>query len=173
MIGLDAEQRRVLGGMVAAALVTLVTVAVGPRYWPVELPADRLVFALRCDVFVVAWIAVGIARVASGRFRSPADIAGSAMTEATPAIRRAQAFLQNSLEQAALAVPVHLALATLLPVAHLGAIPLLVLLFAVGRIAFWAGYAGGAGSRAFGFALTFYPTVAALAWAIVLIVRGT
>jgi uncharacterized membrane protein YecN with MAPEG domain len=37
-------------------------------------------------------------------------------------------------------------------------VPMAALLFVVGRISFFAGYAHGAPSRAFGFALTFYPT---------------
>lgn len=37
-------------------------------------------------------------------------------------------------------------------------IPAAVLLFVIGRITFAVGYAGGAVARAFGFALTFYPT---------------
>jgi len=32
-------------------------------------------------------------------------------------------------------------------------------MFVIGRILFAVGYAGGAPARAFGFALTFYPTV--------------
>lgn len=36
------------------------------------------------------------------------------------------------------------------------------MLFSIGRWLFAAGYARGAGARALGFALTFYPTVAAL-----------
>jgi uncharacterized membrane protein YecN with MAPEG domain len=36
------------------------------------------------------------------------------------------------------------------------------LIFTISRIAFWRGYSHGAEARAFGFALTFYPTVATL-----------
>ena len=41
------------------------------------------------------------------------------------------------------------------------------LLFVIGRIAFFAGYARGAPARALGFALTFYPTVLLLLAALV------
>jgi hypothetical protein len=41
-------------------------------------------------------------------------------------------------------------------------IPALAGLFSVGRMLFWANYARGAAARAFGFALTFYASVAAL-----------
>ncbi len=40
---------------------------------------------------------------------------------------------------------------------------LAAVLFAVGRVLFWRGYARGAPGRAMGFGLTFYPSVALLA----------
>ncbi len=51
-------------------------------------------------------------------------------------------------------------------------IPLLVALFCLGRAAFWAGYAKGAGGRAFGFATTFYPSLFAWVLAAVLVIVG-
>ncbi len=48
---------------------------------------------------------------------------------------------------------------------------MLVVLFGIGRAAFWRSYQYGAARRALGFALTFYPTVAAYALSIVLIIR--
>jgi hypothetical protein len=38
-------------------------------------------------------------------------------------------------------------------------LPAAAILFLIGRILFFLGYAEGAASRAFGFALTFYPTL--------------
>ena len=45
-----------------------------------------------------------------------------------------------------------------MPPAQLAVIPAAAVLFALGRLLFWRGYAGGAPSRALGFGLTFYPT---------------
>ena len=42
------------------------------------------------------------------------------------------------------------------------AVPAAAILFFVGRVLFWRGYAHGASARALGFALTFYPSVAML-----------
>jgi hypothetical protein len=171
----DREQRGILRGMTLAALVTAAAFA-GACFWPVvagsEVPGgERLAYAVRCDVFVLIWLLAAVARVARTRFVSPEDIAGAGLSEATPPVSRSQAILQNTLEQTLLALPVHLSLATLLPRAWLGLIPMLVVLFGIGRSAFWRNYQYGAARRAFGFGLTFYPTVAAYALSIVLIIR--
>ena len=50
-----------------------------------------------------------------------------------------------------------------LPHEQLGLIPLLAI-FATGRAIFWIGYLIAPWARAFGLALTFYPTAAALIW---------
>ena len=53
----------------------------------------------------------------------------------------------------------------------LGLIPVLAVLFGFGRLAFWIGYLMTPWGRAFGFGLTFYPTVAAYAWLVILTTR--
>lgn len=98
-----------------------------------------------------------------------ADIAGSGFHAPTAGIAVGRAVIQNTHEQATLAVVSHLALATLLPFRILGPIPLLVELFCIGRLTFWLGYKRGAAARAFGFATTFYPTAMALVVATVLV----
>lgn len=80
-----------------------------------------------------------------------------------------QALLQNTLEQVLLAVLAHGAFAVLAPAEWLGLIPTFTVLFVVGRVLFAAGYAGGAGGRALGFALTFLPTMALCAASLVLL----
>ena len=170
-----SEQHRVSRATIVAALVTVIAF-VAARWLPVaatdELSTgDRLAYALRCDLFICLWLLAAIARVASARFASPSDIAGAGLSSPTPLLRQAQAVLQNTLEQVVLALPVHLALATLLPRPWLGLIPILVLLFGVGRAAFWRGYGDGAAARALGFGLTFYPTIAAYMLSIGLIVQ--
>ena len=134
---------------------------------------DRLAFTLHCDLFIVAWLAAAIAAVARGRFFSAADIQGSGFGAPGPRIAVAAAVLQNTFEQVVLALTVHLALASLLRGREMVLIPLLVALFCGGRLAFWMGYHRGAGSRALGFGLTFYPSVLALALTVpLLILRG-
>lgn len=74
-----------------------------------------------------------------------------------------KAVLSNSVEQALIAVPTYICLALVLPAGQLVAVPLLACLFVVGRALFAGRYKSGAGARSFGFALTFYPTLAGLA----------
>lgn len=171
---LDAERRRVPRGMGLAVVVAALVLGLGTAFAGSLVPAvprleDRLAFALRCDLFVAAWLAAAVAAVARGRFFSAADIGGSGHGAASPRIAVASAVLQNTLEQAVLAVVAHLGLASLLRGREVVLVPLLVALFCAGRFAFWRGYERGAGGRAFGFGLTFYPTVFALGLALVLL----
>jgi len=102
---------------------------------------------------------VCIARLAMHRFFTPADINGSGLTAGTDKAKLLQALLQNTLEQSGLALPVYIAASAVMPAALLPAIPAAAAMFLAGRLSFFAGYANGAPSRAFGFGMTFYPTV--------------
>ena len=130
---------------------------------------ERIAFALKADIPVFLWLAGCVRAVSSGRFRSPADIRGSAYAPPSPAIAVQAAVLQNSLEQTVLAVGAHLVLAAVLRGDQLVLIPALVLLYLVGRVSFAAVYARGAAARAFGMALTGASIMAAFAIAIVIL----
>lgn len=132
--------------------------------------AERLIVTARADVFVLCWLAATIGNVARLRFFSTDDIAGSGSGTATAEVGHAKAVLQNTLEQVVLAVPVHVALAVLVA-SSLPLIVALAALFAIGRLLFWIGYSRGAEARAFGFALTFYPSLVGLAIAVFAAVR--
>ena len=165
-MSLDHEQSAVVRGIAVAVAFMVAFLAIGylwvvPPAGPFESTADRLALAFKADIFVFAWLAAAIGRVANLRFFSPADIHGGGLTGASDQIRVPLAILQNTLEQCVLAVGAHLALAALLRDEEMHLIPLLVALFGIGRLAFWLGYEGGAGRRAFGFATTFYPTAGA------------
>ena len=166
------EQRRVAIRMAAALCVTILVTA-GCMYLsvPASRPMpDRLIAVARADLFVLFWLVATIGNVARLRFFSANDIAGSASAKGTADISRANAVLQNTLEQVALAIPIHVALAVLVE----SSVPLIIALatlFAIGRFLFWIGYANGPRSRAFGFALTFYPSVAGLVIALASAVR--
>ena len=137
------------------------------------LPTDfnaRIAFALQANVFVLIWVVIAIGMLSHGRRHSAADICGSAYTPPSPKIAVRVAFLQNTREQAVIAASAYLALATLLPASFLTFIPASVVLFAIGRVAFYIGYSSGAGARAFGMATTMLPTLAGYLWAMWLIV---
>ena len=167
------EQKQVAAGMAAAALIAIA--AIGITLWQggggAQPVGERLAAALRLELFVIVWLLASIGNVARLRFFSAQDIAGSATTTASQTVRQGNAILQNTLEQVVLAVAVHLALAATLPRPE-ALITALVVLFGAGRLFFWLGYARGAAGRAFGFALTFYPSAFSLIVGFFLILTG-
>lgn len=163
-MALSEAQRGVLRGMLAAVAVTVVAIAAAVLLQPaavMPLPAfeQRLAATLRWDGLVLACLVLAIGMLARHRFFTPADIDGSGLTAGTDRARVLQAVLQNTLEQAVIAALAHLLWTAATPAGWFAAVPAAAMLFLVGRICFALGYRGGAPARAFGFALTFYPTV--------------
>jgi uncharacterized membrane protein YecN with MAPEG domain len=111
---------------------------------------------------------VNIGLLARHRFFTPDDIDGGGLTKGTPQAHLLQSTLQNTLEQTVLAMSAHSIWGAAMPETWQPAVPAAAVLFVVGRILFWRGYQRGAPSRALGFGLTFYPTVA-----LVLLICGT
>ncbi len=166
----DRRQTSVAKGMTAALAVVVLTLLLGGSLAPTLSPTDRVLRAVAASTVAALWLAAAIGHVAALRFASPADIdAAASGSPDSPRVAIAQAVLRNTLEQVVLAIPGYLALAWV--VEGSGAmIPLLAALFSVGRTLFWANYARGATARAFGFALTFYSSVAALVTVLVALV---
>lgn len=161
------EQRLVRRGAVLAFALTLAVCAASlllvPRLMalPVEL-APRLALAIQTSVPHLLCVLVAIRLVSSGRYRSAADIAGSAAGPPSPQLAVKMAFLQNTLEQAFVGVCAHLVLASVAGGRVLALMIASAALFPIGRLLFYRGYAGGAGSRALGMALTALPSLACL-----------
>ncbi|MBM4204771.1 MAG: MAPEG family protein [Gammaproteobacteria bacterium] len=162
-MSLDQNQKGVLRGILPA-IVVMSAVLPLPLILDVApwLEPDRSRSLLLTAVLLAAPMAICIASIARFRFFSPADIHGSGLTAGSDRIRILQSVLQNTLEQTVLAAIVQTAWILVaskqwLPVANLAAI-----LFVAGRIFFATGYAKGAPARAFGFGLTFYPSVVLL-----------
>ena len=180
MTALSTDQRGVLRGGALAFAITLAAGALAYAWLPPPLvgapiggdSADRLAWALTWDIPVLLWLAACIQRVSSGRFSSPADIAGSAYAAPSPGLAVSRAVLQNSLEQTVLAIGAHLALAATLRGRELVLIPTFVALFLIGRIWFAIGYQRGPGGRSAGMVLTFAPTLAGLLLAAGLALAG-
>lgn len=176
----SADQRRIVRDSLLAIVFCALVLAAGYAWLPASHfglegplgPAERLVFALRADVWLLLWLAICVRAVSKGRFDSPSDIAGSASGPPSAALAVRAAVLQNSLEQTVLAVGAHLVLATVLRGTELRLIPLLVALFLVGRISFAWGYARRPIARAFGMAVTGVSTVFALGLALGLMFAG-
>jgi uncharacterized membrane protein YecN with MAPEG domain len=166
---MTSEQKAVTRGASAALLVTLFALWLGwngydsfTRTTGFGGETAQLV-AIQCALCAPAlMLMIAIARVASQRFSSEADIGGEAFTQASPRLRLLRALLTNTLEQSVLAFIVYILLAEVAPANAFLLTPTMALLFVMGRILFFAFYAKGAGARAFGFGLTFYPTVLGL-----------
>lgn len=176
----DKEQSGIIAWSGAAILLTAVVLGAGYLWLPPALlglgdamaSGDRIAFALKWDLPVFLWLAGCVRAVASQRFREPADRKGAAYGEPSPRLAVRAAILQNSLEQTVIAVGAHLILSTVLRGPELVFIPLLVLLYLVGRIAFAMRYSNGAVARSFGMSLTGATAIAGYAIAIALIVAG-
>lgn len=176
-IDLANEQRKIMRNGGIAILFCAAVLAGGyfilPRFF--SFPEDfdgALKLTLQADLFVAVWVLMAIRWVARIRFRSAEDMPGAAFAQPSRTLAVSAAFLQNTLEQAFIAVAAHLALASLLKGAALALIPTAVLLFAIGRMAFLAGYERGAGARAFGMVVTSAPTFVGFIFAISLVIRN-
>jgi hypothetical protein len=163
---LTASQKGVRRGAMAGIAITAgslaLAIAAAPgRLLPHDGPSPA--FALAWDTPILVCLVINIAMIANHRFFTPEDIDGGGLSVGTARVRLLQSMLQNTLEQTVLATGVHLIWASVMPTGWQAAIPVAALLFAIGRVLFWRGYARGAPSRALGFGLTFYPSVAMLA----------
>ena len=146
-------------GMAAGFAATVAAFA-----WP-TLPAApaggeaRTALWLAASVSASLWLLVGVALLARHRFFTPADIDGGGLTDGTPGARLLQSLIQNTLEQAMLAIPAYGAWLWLAPEGRRGLVIVCAALFSLGRLLFFLCYRYGAPARALGFTLTFYPTV--------------
>lgn len=124
--------------------------------------SEKLSVALSSGVFVILFLFISIGRLARYRFLSPDDIDGAGLSTVTAHAKILQALLQNTLEQCVLAIFIYLAWVMLMPTAWLSVVPLAAAAFFIGRVMFFMGYSGGPRTRALGFTLSFYPSLAML-----------
>lgn len=161
---LRVQQRNVVVRGVAGALFSVAVLWIGylalPQWF--EFPtsqSESLVFAIQANTVCVLWVVIAIRMVSRGRLRSKADIDGSAFGPPSKALAIKVAFLQNTLEQAFVAVGANICLATLVKGPELSLIVGSVALFSIGRVTFYLGYPSGAPGRAFGIVVTMLPGV--------------
>jgi hypothetical protein len=167
-VELTEKQRGVIRGVISAALLTLVglcgvSLLLPTTALPADEPGARLAWALQWALLPMLTLVVAIGRVANHRFYTPEDIDGAGLTNGTPQARLHRAILQNTLEQAVLAVAAYAIWAVVMPYSWLRSIAVAALLFVAGRVLFARGYTRGAPGRALGFGLTAYPTFGMLA----------
>jgi hypothetical protein len=175
-MSMTTAQRDVVRGMAAGIVVTITALGLGASVQPSDLlldtPFNRVQVAAMASLAPALALAICIARLAAHRFKTPEDLDGSGLTAGTGTARVLQALLQNTLEQLALALPVYAAWGLLGPPQRLNMVLAASFLFFAGRLLFFWGYHRGAAGRAFGFALTFYPTVALLVVTIICAALG-
>jgi hypothetical protein len=159
----QAVARAMITGLCFAVLVAALAITFNPfAFTEGLLMADRLTIGLSSALIPTSFLGIAIGRLAKHRFFSPEDIDGAGLSDNSGRAKLLQALLQNTLEQSVLATVVYLAAAVLLPATWLSVIPLAALLHGLGRALFFWGYEKGAGGRAFGFTLCFYPTLVML-----------
>lgn len=122
---------------------------------------QALILALRWLLVPALCLWAGIQFAAFWRFTHRDDNPGNPETT-SHALDIALRYNRNTLEQCFLAGVAWLALAAAFPGWSVTAVPVLAILFGLGRTTFWLGYLWAPWARSFGFVLTFLPTVAVL-----------
>ena len=167
----DYEQRGIRNGALAALLVTLAAFALAISF---PLPfaevshfSDSKAVLAIIAAMLVGSLAVAIMNVANQRFFEPLDRNAAAAGTSTERIAQLQAILRNTHEQVTIAALVYFTAFMLLPVGWTDTIFVASMLFAIGILYFTKGYSKGAAARAFGFGLTFYPSIVLAALSLV------
>ncbi len=165
------KQGLVLAGMAGAIIVIVLLVAnagVVATWLHIPVPsgddaASRLALAAQWLVVPGLTLMIGIGMVARQRFFVADAMDGSPNTQ-NHVLEINLRYNRNTLEQMLLVALAWPTLALALPHDRLALIPELAIVFGVARALFWLGYLYAGWARAFGFALTFYPTVAVYLW---------
>jgi hypothetical protein len=157
------KQKSVVRGAAFGASATLtaliLTLVVDMPVLQMSALPDRLRLLAICLFGPALCLAAAIGALGQHRFNDPVDIDAAVGPERTQRAAIMSAILQNTGEQTLLATLIYGAAAILLPSALTPALGYCAALFVVGRLLFAHGYEKGAGGRAAGFALTFYPTL--------------
>ena len=154
------KRQKILIGMAAGALCALAVGWGGQKLSFGFSPLPVILPLVMVPAGLVMLLMIG--RLAQRRFFDDAIIDGEDFTPGSPAWVD-QRVLANTTEQALLALLIW-------PFAGLTLGPSVIIImgvaFAVARIAFWVGYHISPPLRAFGFAATFYTTVLAAVWSL-------
>lgn len=159
----DSEQRAIRNGAFVALMVTIAAFSACvlidlPMFETSDVLHGKGNLAIIVAV-LASCLAVAIMNVANQRFFEPLDRNAAAATTATEKSVQLQAILRNTHEQVTIAALVYIVALLTLPPKWTDAIMVAAILFVFGRIFFTRGYSKGAAGRAFGFGLTFYPSI--------------
>ena len=131
---------------------------------------DRLALVIKDAVFAILPGVIAIAIVAAQRM-DPKMWVGR-VAKPNSALDINTRFILNTFEQFAAYFVANAGLALFCPPEEARTLIILTALFLLGRILFWIGYHRNPYLRAFGFGLTFYPTVGAYIWLVLFMVLG-
>jgi hypothetical protein len=162
------DQKVVAIGAASGVAAMIASVFVLYQLWPVNPGlanvSSRLAYTLQADVFAVLPLLIGIMAVGNGRFFSEAI--DPTLQKESRAMQINGRVVENTLQQFLMFLVGTLALSVNLTAEQMRAIPAVVVVFVVARIAFWVGYRIHPLYRAFGMAATGYLNVGILAFAL-------
>lgn len=138
-----------------------------PFGWTV---GDRLTLAIQCSVVATFPAMIAIIIVAAQRLNP--DMWVGQRVRPNSALDINTRFILNTMEQFVLFLVGISGIAIYAPLTEAHSLPILTSLFLLGRILFWLGYHYNPYLRAFGFGITFYPTVGVFAWLLVRMTTG-
>ena len=130
-----------------------------PDVWTV---GDRLAIVIKDAVFALLPGVIAICIVAAQRLDPNMWVGRTAKPNSALDINTR--FILNTFEQFTAYFIANAGLALYCPLEEARTLPILTALFVMGRILFWIGYHKNPYLRAFGFGITFYPTVGAFIW---------
>jgi len=134
-----------------------------PGSWNV---GDRLELMINCSIIALIPAVFAIAIVAAQRLNP--DMWVGQNVKPNSALDVNTRFILNTVEQFILFIVGLAGIALYAPLSEAHSIPILTSLFLLGRTLFWIGYHKNPYLRAFGFGLTFYPTVGVFTWLLML-----
>jgi hypothetical protein len=138
-----------------------------PEQWTV---AERLELMIQCSIIALVPAVVAIAVVAAQRLNP--DMWIGQQVKRYSALDINNRFILNTVEQFIIFLVALGGVALYIPLSGAHSIPLLTSLFLMGRFLFWYGYHKNPYLRAFGFGITFYPTIGVYFWLLVRMFTG-
>jgi hypothetical protein len=173
-LGFTARQWPFIFVLVGNWLFAAVFFAAAKLYWhwvPVQWTiGDRLELVIKNAVITLVPAVLAICIVAAQRL-DPSMFVGRVPKPNSP-VDINNRFILNTVEQFILYFIGNAGLALYCPPEEARTLIVLTALFLIGRVLFWIGYHYNPYVRAFGFGLTFYPTVAVYLWLVLRMVFG-
>jgi hypothetical protein len=165
-LGFTARQWPFIAVLVANWVVAAAVFILGKLYWEWTpdnwLVGDRIELVIKIAVFALMPALIAICVVAAQRL-NPNMWVGRA-PKPNSALDINTRFILNTFEQSILFVIGLAGLALYCPIEEARTLIILAVLFFAGRFLFWIGYHYSPYVRAFGFGITFYPTVMVYVW---------